>query len=218
MIQPVVKDYYKTLELPPSATPEQIKKSYRRLALLYHPDKNQDNTFTAAHFRELQEAYSVLSHPQRRKKYDEERWLSGQFNQARQRPVSAAGILDDARKLGRHLQSIDVHRMNHQALQDLLLFLLSDSHLGLLQVEADTAMRRGIAAQLLPSAAHLHHHLLQPVAERLLLLAEGDEALSEKIHNTLEQARQKAWQRKALPWVIVLITLFFCLLVFLAGR
>jgi DnaJ-class molecular chaperone len=61
------KDYYKILEIEKNATEEDIKKNYRKLALKYHPDKNQgdDNMF-----KEISEAYSILSNPDKRKQYD----------------------------------------------------------------------------------------------------------------------------------------------------
>lgn len=212
-----IKDYYKILEVLPAAREEEIKKSYRRLALLYHPDKNPANAFAEARFRELQEAYAVLSHPRKREQYDEERWLSGQFDTRRQRLVTAQSILEDSRRLRRHIDSIDVHRMNHQALQEVVFLLLSDAHMGLLEVQADPATRRAIAAELFQAVRALRYPLLVPIAERLLLLA-GNDPLREQI-NTLLQAgeRQQRWQRLR-PWIIVITTLVLCLIVFLAGR
>ena len=62
-----MSDYYKILKVEKTATQEQIKKSYRKLALKYHPDKSKDN---GEHFKKINEAYSVLSDPAKRKNYD----------------------------------------------------------------------------------------------------------------------------------------------------
>ncbi len=64
------KDYYRILGVPASADKEQIKKAYRNLAKQYHPDKNPDNKDAADRFKEVSEAYSVLSDAEQRKKYD----------------------------------------------------------------------------------------------------------------------------------------------------
>ena len=64
------KDYYKILELDSNATAEQIKKSYRRLAMTYHPDRNPGNKAAEDMFKEINEAYDVLSKPEKRKKFD----------------------------------------------------------------------------------------------------------------------------------------------------
>lgn len=65
-----VKDYYKILGVSESASPEEIKKAYRKLALKYHPDRNRDNKEAEAKFKEISEAYAVLSNPEKKKQYD----------------------------------------------------------------------------------------------------------------------------------------------------
>ena len=62
--------YYEILEVPSDASEEQIKKQYRKLALRYHPDKNTDGGVTADRFKEINEAYSVLSDAKKRQYYD----------------------------------------------------------------------------------------------------------------------------------------------------
>ena len=64
------KDYYKILELNKYATQEDIKKSYKKLALKYHPDKNQNDEKSKKKFQEITEAYSILSDEEKKKKYD----------------------------------------------------------------------------------------------------------------------------------------------------
>lgn len=70
------KDYYKILGVSKTATTEEIKKAYRKLAVKYHPDKNQGNKAAEEKFKEANEANDVLSDPEKRKKYDEvgENW------------------------------------------------------------------------------------------------------------------------------------------------
>lgn len=70
-----MKDYYKILEVPAGATEEQIRKAYRRLALKYHPDRNQGDPTAEARFKEVAEAYGVLIDPAKRAQYDEWRRL-----------------------------------------------------------------------------------------------------------------------------------------------
>jgi molecular chaperone DnaJ len=71
------KDYYKTLGVTKGAPADEIKKSYRKLARKYHPDANEGNAKAEERFKEISEAYNVLSDEKRRKEYDEARTLFG---------------------------------------------------------------------------------------------------------------------------------------------
>jgi molecular chaperone DnaJ len=63
-------DYYKTLGVSNKATPEEIKKSYRKLARQYHPDRNPGDKQAEARFKEISQAHDVLGDPEKRKQYD----------------------------------------------------------------------------------------------------------------------------------------------------
>jgi molecular chaperone DnaJ len=65
------KDFYEVLEISKNATPEEIKKAYRKHALMYHPDRNPDNKEALEKFKEAAEAYEILSDPQKRARYDQ---------------------------------------------------------------------------------------------------------------------------------------------------
>src|SRR5471030_1284978 len=64
------RDYYHVLGVERSATPEEIKKSYRKLAVKFHPDKNPGDHTAEEKFKELSEAYDVLSDEQKKAAYD----------------------------------------------------------------------------------------------------------------------------------------------------
>lgn len=82
------QDYYKVLGVSEGASPDEIKKAYRKLAKQYHPDANPDNPQAAERFKQVSEAHSVLSDAEKRKKYDQMRRY-GAFDP--RRPPTGAG-------------------------------------------------------------------------------------------------------------------------------
>ena len=65
------KDFYEVLELDRNADAAQVKKNYRRLAKKYHPDLNKNDAAASQKFKEVQEAYEVLSDESKRRMYDQ---------------------------------------------------------------------------------------------------------------------------------------------------
>jgi len=86
-MSPRPKDHYRTLGVGEKASAEELKSAYRSLAKRYHPDKNRDNPKAAERFKEISEAYSVLSDPKKRSQYDKMRRLGAfGFGQPGTRP------------------------------------------------------------------------------------------------------------------------------------
>src|SRR3954471_21900042 len=87
------KDFYAVLGVSSSATQDEIKKQYRRLAAKHHPDKNPNDAKAAERFKEISEAYTVLGDAEKRKQYDEMRRLGafGGFGGARGGPRPSGG-------------------------------------------------------------------------------------------------------------------------------
>ncbi|HLV82008.1 MAG TPA: J domain-containing protein [Chthonomonadaceae bacterium] len=87
------KDYYAILGVPRNASPEDIKKAHRKLARKHHPDLNPNDKKAEERFKEIQEAYDVLSDPQKRQRYD-------RFGDMWSRMPPGAGSSGDASRRG----------------------------------------------------------------------------------------------------------------------
>jgi molecular chaperone DnaJ len=91
------KDFYQVLGVPEKASPDDIKKAYRKLAKTHHPDANRGDAKATERFKEIGEAYSVLSDPEKRKQYDQMRRLGGLgFARGRPGPAGPRGAPADA--------------------------------------------------------------------------------------------------------------------------
>src|SRR5438046_9267512 len=90
---PQTKDFYSVLGVSSSASQDELKKAYRKLAKKYHPDANANDAKAGERFKEISEANNVLGDPEKRKQYDEMRRLGafggggiGGFGGGRSRP------------------------------------------------------------------------------------------------------------------------------------
>lgn len=205
-----MKDHYRTLGIHPKATAEEVKTAYRALARTHHPDAAPDNPYAAARFREIADAYTILSHPAQRRRYDEERWLSGISMHERRGPVTPDTLLRDAHKLATHLRAVDRAHMNHAALHNLLLFLLSDEHLSILHTSGDVERKSLLGEALLESAVLLRPSLFADVAVRLALINPTNEVMLQRIFKAGRERAQDAWWERWTPLIILLLVAALC--------
>jgi hypothetical protein len=200
-----LKDYYKILEVAPQATAQEIKKSFRRLALLFHPDKNEGNYLAEAQFKEIQEAYEVLSDPNLRKEYNYKRWHLRSIGQAyAEQPLSPAAILEESRALQTYVDSMSIFRINYDHLSQYIRQLVTPSSIGILHSFHDTAANREIVQALLQAARPLPVRYFVPISELLIQMAGADTAVQQMVRR---QVREKKIHEKwdIYKWVLMII-------------
>jgi DnaJ-domain-containing protein 1 len=208
-----LKDYYKTLELEPSATVTEIKKAYRRLALLYHPDKTQNDPYAAAQFAEIKEAYEVLHNPSRKSHYLQQRWYQQSTGKKRtQEVVNPVTILKQALELDKYVSTLDVHRMDKEGLLAYISGVLSDDVLVKLEHFDEPAIKKEIVSALLRCSELLTPAQFGSVAERMKKLSNDGSMLSLIQLQQQRLTRKKSWE-KNMPWLLLLITAIICTLI-----
>lgn len=195
-----------------------IKKAYRALAVKYHPDKNPDNVWSEAQFKEVNEAYSVLGDAAKRAKYDDDRWLAGMgskttYNDA----VTPQWLMKVCVELNASLSKMDTHRMSQRTLQAYILLILEDAHLGILILENDTKTNNAIISELLKATAKLELKYLDAILTPLRTIAGENEAVRQQI-DAYATGRQREEQRERLfPYIVLLVTLALCVFMYIYG-
>ncbi len=214
-----LKDYYKTLEVAPVATALQIKKSFRRLALQHHPDKNPGNAVAEAKFREIQEAYEVLSDPGQREEYHYKRWYNRSIKEAFvNEALTPTEIAAECTRLYSHLQTVNAMRVDFDALSYHLRQLLSDKNIGILRQCNDEKSNAAVLEVLLLATSLLPFQYIAPIVGRLQRVAGTNTKQLQQLSDFVQQQKVKdKWQKFRLPLVLA-TTLLLCWLIYLLSK
>jgi molecular chaperone DnaJ len=214
-----LKDYYTILELPPSASVDEIKRAYRRLAHIYHPDKKGNDPYAAAQFTEIKEAYETLTHPVKRDQYLQQRWYAQSIGKRRkQEVITPVSILKQLLELDRYTSRLDVHRMDKEGLYHYMISLLSNENIQKINSFHEESVNKEITETALKTGNHLTLNNAKDIAERLKRLAVGNAALNDSIDLFIYRAATNAWWEKRRVWIIAIIVAIVSLGIFLAAR
>lgn len=202
-----VKDYYTILGLAPQATTADIRKAYRLLARKYHPDTNPDDQYALAQFAAVKEAYEVLTHPEKKRLYIEERWLTrfhaGTYDNTG--PVTPETVLKRVLQYEKYLFSQDIYRMNKGAAAAELEALCSADTVAQLLHFNDGAVNAEIVRSALRMSGCLSYADTAGLAAQLERLAGDNMSLQKAIaHARRRQLLQYRWNRYY--WVAAVLT------------
>ncbi len=214
------KDYYTILQLQPGASLDDIKKAYRHLAMRYHPDKNQGNTYASSYFQEVREAYEVLSDPEKREAYHIQRnyWKSSGRAFAERTAVTPSLLLKQAKALHDKVSHMDVFRMDHQGVQRQILQLIPDEVLNQLTPFGDSAAQEDALHFLMEAAKPLPYLFITKLAAQWKKLPGISIAAQERIQRFLKE-KQAAHQREKLRTpLLILVAFLLCYLVYRLAR
>ena len=210
-----LKDYYKTLEISPVATPLQIKKSFRQLALRHHPDKNPGNAVAEARFMEIQEAYEILSDPGKREEYNYKRWYNRSIKEAFvNEALTPATILGECTGLSNYLQTVNAMRIDFDGLSYHIRQILCDKNIGILRQFNDEKTNTGIIEQLLMAASLLPLQYIAPIAGRLLRVAGNNAIQIASVNDFVIRQKQKNNWQKYRNILVLAITVILCWVIY----
>ena len=208
-----LKDHYKILELAPSATLQDIKKAYRKLAQQYHPDKNND-AYSEASFAAIKEAYETLTNPVKKNQYLQERWYNRATNNTNtEQLITPVNILKQALEFEKYTSTLDVFRMDDESLYEYMNELLDDATLSKLQQFNEVEVNQQIMLTLIKPIRFLKYEKATLITAKLSKLTGNNTQSLSLINNTLQKIQQKEkWESR--KWMVVLfITLAICLLI-----
>ena len=209
-----LKDHYKTLELAPSATMQEIKKAYRKLAQQYHPDKNNNDPYAEANFNEIKEAYETLTNPVKKDTYLQQRWYNrASGNNNTQQVITPVNILKQSLEFEKYTSTLDVFRMDGESLFEYMNELLSEATISKLLLFNEADVNQQIILTLLKPVRFLKYEKASAIAGKLTRLASGNTQSLDMVNKTLQQIQQQEkWERN--KWIIVLlITIAICVLI-----
>lgn len=214
-----LKDYYAILEIKTSASTTEIKKSFRRLAQQFHPDKNQGDPYAAAKFHEIKEAYEVLINPSKKEYYLQQRWYNQSIGKRKkQDAITPITVLKQSLELERYVYTLDAFRMDKQGLEQYILELLSNESVNKLKQFEEPETISKIVRIILQTINILPPRYSISVLQQLNLLAATNEDATQQIQSFAIKSNKKHQLEKYSLLVIIGITIILCLLIFLAGR
>lgn len=218
LILQTIKDYYQILKVHKNASVDEIKKSYRALAHVYHPDKNQGNDIVSNYFTEIQEAYSVLSNSISKRVYDRERSRLGHSSNATPIQISSEFIQKELDQLIFISNSSKSAFINKELVTAYLKFLLTEQNIAILNSEKNVSVIKNILLQIVEIAKMLDYFYYFQIEPRLKIMANGNKeflAIIEKM--SIEKRRQKLWI-KTLPIFIIFITILMCFMMYFYAK
>lgn len=214
-----LKDYYSILELPASASGDEIKKAYRRLAHQYHPDKKNNDPYAAAQFSDIKEAYEILSNPAKKDYYLQQRWFAQSIGKKiKKESITPITILKQMLELDRYASKLDVHRTNHEDLFNQIVSILSDENIDILNSFNDRQIKKEIILLALKGGNTLSYHYAIPLTERLKRLTTTEESFNKQFDQFILQHKQTNYWEKKKIWVVLFIVLLICLVIFFGGK
>ncbi|MCY7421989.1 MAG: DnaJ domain-containing protein [Chitinophagaceae bacterium] len=214
-----LKDYYSILGVSPAASLLVIKKAYRKLAHNYHPDKNGGNKLYELKFKEIAEAYRVLSDGKRRNDYNYARFGFAQSgHKTHNTHFSIKYILLNAKKLHNHVAASDPDRINLIAVSKQVNELLSNVTIKTLEEKANESEITEFVRHIIVASVYFPYLRLKTIVPVLVKLAKADNDLIIDIMNFDRKVKRNTLWNEYKILVVLIMVMLFCLLIYFISK
>ena len=203
-----LKDYYNILQVLPTASVEEIKKAYRKLALQYHPDTNNDSAITSDTFLNIKEAYEVLSDTKKRQAYHYKRFYKTYQEQAR---ITPNMVLEQSINLAALVAVLDPHRIDYDKLTHQIMLLVDMPIIRMLQTGNNEIIIEKIIDTILKSTSLLSYQMALPLHQLLLQLASDNLIATLTINKQTQYLKQLYYWHKYKLLAALFVALVLCI-------
>ena len=205
------KDHYQILQVSHSASPEEIKRSFRKLAVQYHPDKNQGDSIAEERFKEIKEAYEILYNTQKRQEYHYKRFAS-----VYEYSILTPGfILKQCLELKKFTSVIQHYHINYDLLTHQIKEILSEQSLAVLEKENDLSLNKNILQLMIDTSDPLPYPYFLTIAPLLLSLSKNEKNNATIQSIILYKKRVYTFEKYKLL-IAVIIASIICILIYSA--
>ena len=210
------ENLYTTLGVETNASPEEIRKAYRRLAMKYHPDKNNGDAVSALRFKDIHHAYQILSDPHRRSAYNQKRWFYKHAVTRETQPLTPYHFFTKTNELKRFLDKLHPAEINKKGLSLYIKHLLSEPTLQMLKTAADATVNKEVIFHLLAATSFLSGLQTESIVLKLRRIADAE--TMPFIERRMKKIRlQVIWERYHFLMVL-LIAILICVMAYLVSK
>lgn len=205
--------------MPADAEVATIKRSFRRLAFQYHPDKHPDNKLKATHFLLIQEAYRTLLDPDARRAYDAELWLAQKNTFHHAQAITPVLLI---KRLQQYVEKVKIKKQFYVLEDDAAAFLLdalNDKYMAIFQAKAGIEDAKVFADHIIFIAQDLPRSFRDRVLDRLKeVFAEQLTDLELKIFQVRSSKSSSDRYQKYLVWLTLVLGIFICVIMFFYAK
>lgn len=211
-------DYYRELNIPVSANEQEIKKAFRKLAMQYHPDKNNGGLAAAEKFKKIQEAYQVLSDKTQRAAYHYRYFSEKNKNVYRKEIHTVDDLLAVTTKLQKDITAADPFRTDTELLYFEIDYLLSDKNLSLLENCSDQTAINTVIQNICIAARVLRFPMIKAICRKLERLVPNDESAKRKLEIFIREAKQVYYWNRYKMFFALLVALILSAIIFFSKK